>query len=232
MAARKGYNAIASLSKEEAKAIFPQALHILRSHYLSICLSVTIRLDVPTIIGRSKQPLSTEDIVKETGRKVINANYLKRIMRYLSSEGIFHEHPGPKFTLTKISQLYRTDVPLSLKSAAMCSTSSTLPPMWNSLGLLEECVLSDHRKVPFTEANNKPFFDYLASRPQDLSNFNAWMTTSVEQDSVKNVCDDCCYEWNSLKPGTRIMDVGGGQGLLFLLIEIFLMLTLSIAVSK
>ena len=215
MAESKGYT---GLSKEETQSIFPVAFDLLRSHYISKCLSIATKLDIATIIGKTGHPLSTEEIVQQTGREDVNLDYLQRILRYLSTKEIFTEHPGPKFSLTNISQLLRTDISGQfLRSGAAIGSVSAMAPMWDAWGCLEKCVFSKTQKVPFEEAHGKPFFDYLGENAELSDEFNFWMTCGTSLDSQK-ICDIYAQELSMLKPETRFMDVGGGQGDMTLLI--------------
>jgi len=57
-------------------------------------------------------PLSAADLALKTNS---NAEALYRVMRLLASAGVFAELPGKQFALTPMSELLRTNTPVSLR---------------------------------------------------------------------------------------------------------------------
>src|SRR5260370_41189609 len=48
-----------------------------------------------------------------------NEDALYRVMRMLSANGLFKEHPGKRFTLTPLGELLRADPPNSMRGVAL-----------------------------------------------------------------------------------------------------------------
>ncbi|MFF4169631.1 methyltransferase [Streptomyces sp. NPDC001744] len=127
---------------------------------------------------------------------------LRRLLRALSSQGIFTELPDGTFAHTEMSRLLREDDPHSLRYIALWCTE---PWTWEVWPKLDEAVRSGGNV--FEDVFGKEFFPYLnEDAPESAYVFNRAMTTSSEQ-SARDVADLLDLEGVS-----SVADIGGGQG--------------------
>ncbi|MEU6660199.1 methyltransferase [Streptomyces sp. NPDC046821] len=127
---------------------------------------------------------------------------LRRLLRALSSQGVFTELPDGTFAHTEMSRLLREDDPHSLRYIALWCTE---PWTWNVWPKLDEAVRSG-RNV-FEDLYDEEFFTYLNNdAPESAHVFNRAMTTSSEQ-SAQDVA-----ELLDLRDAASVADIGGGQG--------------------
>ena len=144
-------------------------------------------------------PLSVDDLAAAVKTQ---PQTLRRLLRALSSQGVFTEHPDGTFAHTEMSRLLREDDPHSLRYIALWCTE---PWTWNVWPKLDEAVRSG-RNV-FEDVYDKEFFAYLNEEaPESAHVFNRAMTTSSEQSArdVANLLD--------LRGVSTVADIGGGQG--------------------
>ncbi|MFJ9808509.1 methyltransferase [Streptomyces sp. NPDC101158] len=127
---------------------------------------------------------------------------LRRLLRALSSQGVFTELPDGTFAHTEMSRLLREDDPHSLRYIALWCTE---PWTWDVWPRLDEAVRSG-RNV-FEDVYGREFFAYLnEDAPESAHVFNRAMTTSSEQ-SARDVA-----ALLDLGDATSVVDIGGGQG--------------------
>ncbi|WP_328552183.1 MULTISPECIES: methyltransferase [unclassified Streptomyces] len=127
---------------------------------------------------------------------------LRRLLRALSSQGVFVERPDGTFAHTEMSRLLREDDPHSLRYIALWCTE---PWTWNVWPKLDEAVRSG-RNV-FEDVYDKEFFQYLnEDAPESAHVFNRAMTTSSSQ-SAQDVA--ALLDLRGVK---SVADIGGGQG--------------------
>ncbi|MFI9820555.1 methyltransferase [Streptomyces sp. NPDC052013] len=127
---------------------------------------------------------------------------LRRLLRALSCQGVFTEHPDGTFAHTEMSRLLREDDPHSLRYIALWCTE---PWTWNVWPLLDEAVRSG--RGVFEDVYDREFFEYLnEAAPESAHVFNRAMTTSSEQ-SARDVA-----RLLDLGDVSSVVDIGGGQG--------------------
>ena len=200
--------------KPEAEDASTTMYDLASSHIISQYLYVVAKLDVATIIGKEGKPLTAQEIAKEHGG-TINVDFLERILRFLSSKRrIFDENKAegdtPAFGLTSLSELLRSDNPMSFRSSLfhLCD-----PACWGAWSRVEECVLSVDPEVPFVKANGMGMFEYYRDNPEKAQAFNNGMTahSQRELDTIMSYFADA---WKELeKEKAVVVDIGGGHGL-------------------
>lgn len=144
-------------------------------------------------------PMSVEDLAAAVKAQ---PRTLRRLLRALSCQGVFMEHPDGTIAHTEMSRLLREDDPHSLRYIALWCTE---PWTWNVWPKLDEAVRSG-RNV-FEDVYDREFFEYLNEEaPESAYVFNRAMTTSSEQSArdVANLLD--------LRNVSSVADIGGGQG--------------------
>lgn len=156
-----------------------------------------VRLGVPDALDDT--PMSVDDLAASVKTQ---PHTLRRLLRALSCQGVFTEHPDGTFEHTEMSRLLREDDPHSLRYIALWCTE---PWTWNVWPQLDEAVRSG-RNV-FEDVYDQEFFTYLnQSAPESAHVFNRAMTTSSEQ-SARDVA-----LLLDLDDASSVIDIGGGQG--------------------
>ncbi|MET7517977.1 methyltransferase [Streptomyces sp. NPDC005480] len=144
-------------------------------------------------------PMSAEDLAAAVKTQ---PSTLRRLLRALSSQGVFTELPDGTFAHTEMSRLLREDDPHSLRYIALWCTE---PWTWNVWPKLDEAVR--HGRNVFEDVYEAEFFTYLNQQaPESAHVFNRAMTTSSEQ-SARDVA-----ALLDLTGVASVADIGGGHG--------------------
>jgi hypothetical protein len=132
----------------------------------------------------------------------VDADGLHRLLRALASVGVFVQTEQDSFALTPMADWLRSDRPDSMRALARMYGSEQYQA-WS--GLLD----SIRDGVPaFGRVFGASYFDYLAAHPDASSIFNDAMTGWTAQLSDAVVA---AYDFSG---SGRVVDVGGGSGLL------------------
>jgi len=144
-------------------------------------------------------PRGGDGLAKELGA---DPGFLRRVLRGLAAYGVLDEHDDGRFGLSAVGELLRSGTPESLRGPVLTRGGI----YYRALDRLLDGVRSG--ETPFDLAYGASFFDYLASRPAELAAFQTSMTDrSVHE--AKAVA--AAYDFGRFG---RIVDVGGGQGVL------------------
>ena len=144
-------------------------------------------------------PKSTEELAAATHS---HGPSMARLLRALTSLGIFAEDTAGRYRQTALSDTLRSDHPESIRPFAMMLGAHFV---WKPSGALEETVRTG--RPSFEHVYGAPFFDYLAGHSDDAAVFNAAMSSSPAYlAAIVGAYDFARFE--------RIVDVGGGHGLL------------------
>ncbi|MGW2306167.1 methyltransferase [Streptomyces sp. NPDC001809] len=156
-----------------------------------------VRLGVADALGDT--PMTAEDLATAVQAQ---PRTLLRLLRALSCQGVFTEHPDGTFAHTEMSRLLREDDPHSLRYIALWCTE---PWTWDVWPKLDEAVRSGDNV--FENVFGREFFPYLNEEaPESAYVFNRAMTTSSRQ-SAQDVADLL-----DLREASSVADIGGGQG--------------------
>jgi O-methyltransferase domain len=161
-------------------------------------LSAVAQLDIADKLAGG--PKTAHELAQQSGTQ---PHMLYRIMRTLSSLGVFEELPDRMFQLTEISQLLRTGVPVSLRDMVVFFAST-----WSSKGCQHLLDAMKTGKSGIEEAFGINVFQYLGGHPDDLEVFQGAMTgfSSVQSPAAVNA-----YDFSQFR---RVIDVAGGHGAL------------------
>ncbi len=134
----------------------------------------------------------------------VNAGALYRILRALSSLGIFAEIENRHWKLTPMAEYLLSCHPNSLREMAMFMGSATIT--WEVWGNLFYSVKTG--QPAFDYVNGMPIFEYLAQNKEASAIFYGGMNSysTVEAAAVVE-----SYDFSSIK---TLVDVGGGYGYL------------------
>ncbi|MEP6732753.1 MAG: methyltransferase [bacterium] len=145
-------------------------------------------------------PMSAVELATATRT---HAPTLLRLLRALTTLGIFAENAEGRFANTTLSETLRDEHPASVRSLAMLWGLKMFWSPWNEL---RASVTTGERA--FDKVFGEPFFDRLAHEPEDASIFNGAMASfsDLELSSLLAAYDFSRFE--------RLVDVGGGRGAL------------------
>ncbi len=180
------------------KKLPPQAvlLNMTIGHWVARLIHVAAKLRIADHLR--KGPRTAADLA--TAARVQGAP-LYRVLRALSSVGVFAETKDGRFKLTPLAALLRTDVPDSMNGWAMMINE---PYNWKAWCEVLHSVQTGENA--FQKAYGMNFFERLERHPEDLAVFGESMTSlsRAENPAVAAAC--------KLKGKGTIVDVGGGHG--------------------
>jgi len=161
-------------------------------------IAVAARLGLADLVAAV--PQTVEELARETRT---HAPSLHRLLQFLASLSIFEEDAAGKYRQTALSETLRNDAPRTLRAATIFLGADFI---WKPWGDLWQTIVSG--QPAFDRVLGAPPFEYLAAHPDEAVIANAAMTSgsSVQVSDILAAYDFSRFE--------RIVDVGGGQGLL------------------
>lgn len=179
----------------------PQTAMRLRELVFGAACAAAVRaaahLGVADALG--DEPMTVDDLAAAVQAE---PRPLRRLLRALSSYGVFAETDDHRYTHTDMSLQLREDSPNSLRYIALWCTE---PWTWQVWPRLDEAVRSGRSVFP--DVYGKEFFDYLHDDAGDSAKvFNKAMTHSSRQSAadLAGILD--------LDGVGSVVDIGGGQG--------------------
>ncbi|HEU5012782.1 MAG TPA: methyltransferase [Roseiflexaceae bacterium] len=133
----------------------------------------------------------------------VQAEELHRLMRALTSIGVLEAHADDRFSLTAMGACLRRDAPDSQHAWARMEHAAFFQRAWGALGKAIETGTS-----AATHALEMPFYDYMAIHPDVAALFQQSM---AEASQLAGAAIAAAYP---IAPGARVVDVGGGYGIL------------------
>lgn len=175
---------------------------LIAGKWVAMALSATAKLRIADELDAG--PLSADELA---ARKRVDADALNRVLRALTSVGVFATVADGRYRLTELGELLRTGVPGSLRAVAdYCGAEWS----WRSWGDLPETVRTGATAID--RVFGTPVFDYLRDHPEEAAVFNEGMT-GFSTAAAPLVAGG--YNWGQFD---TIVDVGGGHGALLLAI--------------
>ena len=177
---------------------FQEMRRLVNGHSIGIAISVVAELGVPDLLADGPQTAS------ELARRVgAHEDFLRRVLRFLASEGVFAEQPDDRFALAPMSEWLRSDVANSQRPRAVFSGSAA---SWTAWGKLLSAVKSGRSGV--YEAFGENLFEYAARDPAAAAAFNRFM---ADQTASSVAALLAAYDFSGIR---ELVDVGGGRGAL------------------
>jgi SAM-dependent methyltransferase len=139
-------------------------------------------------------PRSVAELSEENGA---DADTLHRILRALTSDGVFAEDEPGVFRNTEASELLRSDSADRWREFAHLFGEVCYPAM----GALDV----QRTDVPFVRAYGTDFWSWLATRPEERSNFDR----AMEGGQAERADRLAGLEWRG---DETVVDIGGGTG--------------------
>ncbi|MCX6248996.1 MAG: methyltransferase [Bacteroidetes bacterium] len=160
-------------------------------------IRVAAELDIAGIL--EKEPMTIEQLAVRTDS---NPGSLSRMMRALSSEGIFKKNKTGQYKNTSLSRVL-SDGKGSLRFAMMQHLGSL---NWNLFSEFPHTIKTG--KSAFSMVYGQKIYDYLSGHPHESELFDRSMTnlSEISIEPVLSAMDFSNYP--------VIADIGGGEGLL------------------
>lgn len=176
---------------------------LISGYWVACCIHTVSKLDIADKLANGPKTLS--ELAKETES---DEPSLYRLLRAVTSVGIFEEKADGTFALNDFGATLLTDVPGSVKPWALANLGEHFP----AFGDLTYGVKTG--KVPFDHAHGIPVWDYYQQNPDagvNLAKAMAGMSGAV----LKAIID--AYDFTPYK---TLLDIGGGNGaLMFAVLE-------------
>ena len=143
-------------------------------------------------------PKTVQELAESTNT---HAPSLYRIMRALTSAGVFKRESDDRFVLTPLSETLVTGVPGSVRWFIISELGQEHYPAW---GNLMHSVKTG--EIAFDNFLGMDIWQYFAQNPEDASVFNDSMSgmTAAANDAIMSV-----YDFSQFG---KVIDIGGGHG--------------------
>ena len=179
-------------------ALPPPAQMFLLSQGITMFTAVALAAELGIPDTLADGPRSSGEIAQSTSTHEAS---LSRLLRLLSTFGVFSEVEPGRFAQTPLSELLRSGTPGSLRPWVRMIGL----PVWRAIWA--DAMHSVKTGEPaFKRSLGVEFFDYLAGHPREGEMFNEAMT-SFGQGVAAAVVQ--AYDFGTIR---RIVDVGGGHG--------------------
>lgn len=172
-------------------------LQMMTGYWVSQAIYVAAKLGIADLLGDG--PKTCDELAEATD---CHPQSLHRVLRALSSVGIFTETTSASFALTPMAEFLQSEHPASMRSLA-CMYAEEQYRAW---GDLLHSVKTGQRA--FDNMFGSDYFTYLAGHPEAGRVFNQAMTGWTNQ-LAGGVVD--AYDFSGF---TTVVDVGGGYGTL------------------
>lgn len=176
---------------------YAEMRRLIVGHAVTIAISAVATLRIADHLAQG--PKDTAELAQLTGT---NEGFLRRVLGYLASEGVFAALEDDRFALTERSHWLRSDVPGSLHARAAFTGSRV---SWTGWGHLLESLRNGESAMRI--AFGQSLFDYLKTAP-DAATFNAFM---AGQTAASTAALLAAHDFTGSR---EIVDVGGGHGAL------------------
>ena len=168
---------------------------LIAGFWMTQAISVAVRLRVPDLLSAGAR--TAEELAAETGT---HARSLYRLLRALSSSGIFREDAEHRFTLTPLSECLLSDTAGSLAALAWMRGDW----QYRAWGDLLHNVQTG--ETAFEHVFGEPLFEFLRQTPENAAIFDQAMVGvhGRETEAMLAALDfsDVCV----------LADIGGGNG--------------------
>jgi hypothetical protein len=185
-----------SLVDPDSPAASDRIFQIIAGFWTARTVYVAARLGLADLVAGG--PRTTNELAEATGT---HAPSLYRVLRALAGEGFFVEDNRGRFGLTALGEPLRSNVPGSLRSAAISQLGEDHYEPWGDL--LHSVTTGE---TAFDHRFGMPVFDYYSAHPEAARVFNESMT------GLTRTVEAAVVQAYDFSPYKRIVDVGGGHG--------------------
>ncbi|MEO6966393.1 MAG: methyltransferase [Acidobacteriaceae bacterium] len=187
---------MSEVAATKAGAVPPEAqlIEMIMAQFVSRLIHLTATLKLPDLLVEG--PKTAEELARLTAT---DARSLYRVMRTLSSLGVFTEDATQRFSLQPLGALLRSDTP-------GYATAIILGGEFTSRALDHLLYTVQTGEAGFQEAFGMPAFEWLAAHPAEASLFN---DTMVGFHGREPAAVAAAYDFSDFE---TIADVGGSTG--------------------
>ncbi len=186
------------MTDAQAPAQIQQLSQLMVGYRVSQAIYVVAKLGIADLLA--DDPQGSDELARATEA---NEPALYRVLRFLTGVGLFDEVAPRRFGLTALGAGLRTDSPGSISPMALMMLD---PYEWRPWGELLHSVRTG--ETAFDHVHGMGPFDYLNAHPDTGELFHRAMTSNTAQsgDAITRA-----YDFSGVR---RLVDVGGGHGLL------------------
>lgn len=174
-----------------------QMFQMITAFWTSCSVYVAARLNLADLLAEKAK--TAGQLARETQT---HPSSLYRLLRTLSSIGVFRENEKNEFEITPLGNVLRTDVPGSLKAHAIMN----MQHHYSAWGNLLEAIKTG--ETAFDNLHKMSVWEYYEKHAEGNTNFNKAMS-QVTQTAIMHILP--AYDFGSFN---TIVDVGGGNGAL------------------
>jgi hypothetical protein len=174
-----------------------QMMQMITGLWTSCCIYTAVKLDVADRL--IEKPKTASQLAVETRT---HEPSLYRLLRALSSIGIFFENENNEFELTSLGNTLRSDLPGSMRAIAIMNMEDHFGAWGNLLHSIKT------GEIAFDDLHRTSIWGYYERNPQQGSNFNKAMA-GMTQGIIMHLLP--AYDFSVFK---TIVDIGGGNGAL------------------
>jgi SAM-dependent methyltransferase len=168
-------------------------------HYVSRALHLAAKLGVADLLASG--PLPAAELAAKTGT---DPAALRRVLRLLTSVGVFTEAANGAFALAPLGEALRSDVPGSARALVLLFAGVALQDSWKEL---EYCVRTGEPAFRKHSPDGDAFSNF---DPEQARIFDAAMATFAPQTAAAIAA---AYDFSRFE---SVVDVGGGNGALLI----------------
>ncbi len=172
-----------------------QITALMSGYWHTQAIYVAVKLGVADLLRDG--PRSAAELAAATGTE---PRALYRLLRALSSLGIFAEQDGQRFALTPMAECLRTDAAESVRSLAIVRGEWQYEAWGRLLGSVQT------GRPAFEQLHRMPLFEYLSRHPEKGRLFDEAMT------GVHGLETAAMLEAYDFSGFATLADVGGGNG--------------------
>jgi hypothetical protein len=171
-------------------------IQFITGFWTSRAVHVAAKLGIADLLQSG--PKTAQELADSTGT---HAPSLYRIMRALTSAGVFRKEGDDRFALTPLSETLVAGVPGSLRPFIISELGQEHYPAWGNL--LHSVKTGE---IAFDNFFGMDVWKYFAQNPEDAAVFNDSMTgmTAAANEAIMSV-----YDFSQFK---TVIDIGGGHG--------------------
>ncbi|MBV9425030.1 MAG: hypothetical protein JOZ98_19120 [Solirubrobacterales bacterium] len=173
-----------------------ELMRMIHGYRISQIVAALAQLGIPDELADRRR--SSDELATATDA---DPDALARLLRAAATIGLLDEHQQDFFTLTKLGALLRTDVPGSLRDAAIAIAG---PGQYRPWERLLDAVRSG--RSPAAAALGRDLWDYYRDHPEEGNRFvrtMSWVSNSGLDELLAS------YDTSAFR---RIVDVGGAGG--------------------
>jgi hypothetical protein len=173
-----------------------QMIQFIMGFWMSRAVWIAAKLGIPDLLQSGAK--TAEELAQATET---HAPSLYRVLRALTSAGVFKRDSDGRFALTPLSETLITGVPGSVRSFIISELGQEHYPAW---GNLMHSVKTG--EIAFDNFFGKDVWKYFAENPEDAAVFNDSMSgmTAAANEAITSV-----YDFSQFG---KVIDIGGGHG--------------------